>query len=111
MDKYFEKIKTAFKRVNYEYDNIKELLGIDIDEVDNFIDKLIFPKKKYVSRNLKNKDRLSATFNFVFPGNIFYGTKNKGIVHQVRFKMCLLRILFFSTTILNNMGLNLLLTK
>ena len=38
MDKYFEKIKTAFKRVNYEYDNIKELLGIDIDEVDNFID-------------------------------------------------------------------------
>ena len=38
MDKYIEKIKTAFNKVDYEYNNIKELLGIDIEDIDNFID-------------------------------------------------------------------------
>ena len=38
MDRYLEKIETAFNGVNYEYGNLKELLNIDIDEVDNFID-------------------------------------------------------------------------
>ena len=38
MDTFLEKIETAFNGVNYEYGNLKELLGIDIDEVDNFID-------------------------------------------------------------------------
>ena len=37
MDKYFAKIKTAFNGVDYEYNNLKELLSIDIDDINQFI--------------------------------------------------------------------------
>ena len=37
MVKYFAKIKTAFNGVDYEYNNLKELLGIDIDDINKFI--------------------------------------------------------------------------
>ena len=37
MDKYFSKIKTAFNGVDYEYNNLKELLSIDIDDINKFI--------------------------------------------------------------------------
>ena len=37
MDKYFAKIKTAFNGVDYEYNNLKELLSIDIDDINKFI--------------------------------------------------------------------------
>ena len=37
MDRYLEKIETAFNGVNYEYGNLKELLNIDIDDINKFI--------------------------------------------------------------------------
>lgn len=37
MDKYFAKIKTAFNGVNYEYDNLKELFNMNIDDINKFI--------------------------------------------------------------------------
>ena len=40
MDKYFAKIKTAFNGVDYEYNNFKEFLSIDIDDIDD-IDKFL----------------------------------------------------------------------
>jgi len=38
MDKYFAKIKTALNGVNYEYDNLKELFNMDIDDINTFIE-------------------------------------------------------------------------
>lgn len=38
MDRYLEKIETAFNGVNYEYGNLKELLNIDIDDINKFIE-------------------------------------------------------------------------
>lgn len=38
MDKYFAKIETAFNGVNYEYGNLKELLSLDIDFINTFIE-------------------------------------------------------------------------
>lgn len=37
MDKYFAKIKTAFNGVDYEYNKLKDLLSIDIDNIDKFL--------------------------------------------------------------------------
>ena len=37
MDTFLEKIETAFNGVNYEYGNLKELLNIDIDDINKFI--------------------------------------------------------------------------
>lgn len=37
MDKYLAKIKTAFYGVDHEYNDLKELLGIDIDDINQFI--------------------------------------------------------------------------
>lgn len=37
MDEYFAKIKTAFNGVDYEYNNLKDLLSIDIDNIDKFL--------------------------------------------------------------------------
>lgn len=37
MNKNLAKIKTAFNGVDYEYNNLKELLSIDIDDINKFI--------------------------------------------------------------------------
>ena len=37
MDKYLAKIKTAFNGVDYEYNNLKDLLSIDIDDINKFL--------------------------------------------------------------------------
>lgn len=37
MDKYLAKIKTAFYGVDNEYNNLKDLLSIDIDNIDKFL--------------------------------------------------------------------------
>lgn len=38
MNKNLAKIKTAFYEVDHEYNDIKELLGIDIDDINQFIE-------------------------------------------------------------------------
>jgi len=37
MDEFLEKIETALNLVDYEYNNLKKLFSIDIDDINKFL--------------------------------------------------------------------------
>ena len=60
MDRYLEKIETAFNGVNYEYGNLKELLNIDIDDINKFIVHYDINKDDFYCKLFELESRLRA---------------------------------------------------